>query len=90
MTTTLLRVEEIRAKGAEFLALLGDELRDASHADSAAFASLMLANSAILLDAADAFAELHDRLCGCDSPGQVSLCAWDEFRALVPLLEPQP
>jgi hypothetical protein len=39
----------------------------------------------LLADCAKALAELHDRLCGCDSPGRPSYCEGGvEFAALAP------
>jgi hypothetical protein len=39
-----------------------------------------------LLAAAAALAELHERVCGCDDPGRLAYCPYEEFAALQPLV----
>jgi hypothetical protein len=84
---SLRRVARIREKGAEFLPLLAGERGpfDVSQADTAEFSSLMLSNAPYLLDAADALDDAHERLCGCEGPGDAACVAGVEFAALAAL-----
>lgn len=88
---TLPRVARIRDAGEKdgdlvrFANLTPTEALDLDVPLTGEFLAMLLRDSPYLLDAADALDNLHLRICGCDSPGKLSYCSFDDFAALVPL-----